>query len=128
MFKANRNHVNTTRLDVIHLPKVFLTFFLVTLAWIFFRADTVGIAWSYLTHIFDMSDGSVSLFYKTSKSMLFTLIIVFSIIVMMIFEFITVQKEQKEVKLNSLTSLLVILLIIFMGVFKNPSDFIYFQF
>ncbi|MBT8279918.1 MAG: MBOAT family protein [Bacteroidia bacterium] len=128
VFKANRNHVNTTRIELIHWPKILLTFFLVTIAWIFFRADTLSMAWSYLSHIFDFSDGSLGLFYKTSKSMLFTMIIVLSIIVMMLFEYFTVQKEQKEVKLNRLTSLLVILLIIFMGVFKNPSDFIYFQF
>ncbi|NNE16642.1 MAG: MBOAT family protein [Saprospiraceae bacterium] len=128
LFKVNRTYIDSSKLVLNEIPKLLLTFILVSLAWIYFRADTLTIANDYVMNIFKLSDGSLSLFFKTSKSILFTAIIGFSILIMLIFELISVQNERKEVILNTYSSLFIMLLIVFMGVFKNPSDFIYFQF
>ena len=126
--KKNRVYVDDTRLSFNQVPKLVLTFVLVCLAWIFFRADSVSVAYQITTDIFSFNSASINLFYATSKSMLFSMIICLSILVLLIFEFFTVQKNKKEVELSSYSAIFIILLIVFMGVFKNPSDFIYFQF
>ncbi|WP_317128590.1 MBOAT family O-acyltransferase [Gelidibacter sediminis] len=126
--KTNRTHVLSTRMTYHHLPKILLTFLVVTIAWVFFRADTVGIAYNYLSDLFQFQDFSFKLFTKNSKMTLFSLIILFSVAVMLFFEFWAVQKDEREVVLSKYSAILISILIIFMGVFKNPSDFIYFQF
>ncbi|WP_104734324.1 MBOAT family O-acyltransferase [Hanstruepera ponticola] len=126
--KINRTHLITTRLSLLQLPKVIVTFVLVTLAWVYFRADTITMANSIIENILSFNSKSISFFYATSKSQLFSIIITFSIIIMLFFELKTVQKNQKEVQLTSYSAIFIVLLIVFMGVFKNPSDFIYFQF
>lgn len=126
--KINRLHVKETQLSFLQVPKVLLTFILVTLAWVYFRADSVSVANSIITNIFSFMDLSISIFYATSKALLFSVIICTSILVLLFFEFFAVQKNQKEVRLSFYSAIFIVLLIIFMGVFKNPSDFIYFQF
>ena len=97
-------------------------------AWVFFRADTVQSAFSVLTDIFSFQDLSLTTFFNSSKALLFSCIIAVSIAVMLIYEFKTVQKNKQEVSLSIGSTLFILLLIVFMGVFKNPADFIYFQF
>jgi alginate O-acetyltransferase complex protein AlgI len=126
--KKNRTYVAETQLSLAQVPKILLTFFMVTVAWIFFRADTVTIAYQLVLDIFSFNGLSVALFFKSSKTILFTIIIVISILILLVFELFAVQKNQKEVMLTKYSAILITLLICFMGVFKNPSDFIYFQF
>ncbi|SDS68782.1 D-alanyl-lipoteichoic acid acyltransferase DltB, MBOAT superfamily [Formosa sp. Hel1_31_208] len=126
--KRNRIHVDTTRMSYAQIPKLLLTFILVTLAWIFFRADTVTIAWQFLIDIFSFNGVGLDVFVKSSKTILFSLIILTSILILLVFEGWAVQHNKKEVVLSKYTAILITLLICFMGVFKNPSDFIYFQF
>ncbi len=128
LIKVNRAHTDTTRIILKHLPKILITFVLVTFAWIYFRADSVTIANEIIGSIFSFDGASVSLFLKSSKAKLFALFVVIGILVLLLFEFLTIQKNQKEVKLSLYSAIVVSLLIAFMGVFKNPSDFIYFQF
>ncbi|NNK73793.1 MAG: MBOAT family protein, partial [Flavobacteriaceae bacterium] len=128
MFKVHRTHISSTRLNLWQLPQVMITFALVTLAWVFFRADTVTLAFDYLKHAFDFSDLSINAFTVNSKSMLFALIIMLSSAIMLLMEFNCVQSEKKEVQFKGILAVGIMLLIVFMGVFKNPSDFIYFQF
>ena len=124
----NRKHVSTTRFQLKNIPSILLTFFLVTIAWVFFRAANVEIATSIVYNIAQVSDISLAVFYKTSKALLFTMIITIGIFTLMVFEYNAVQKNYKEVKLKMWSAIAVSILIVFMGVFKNPSDFIYFQF
>jgi hypothetical protein len=56
------------------------------------------------------------------------MIVVFGILVLLLFEFLAVQKNTREIVLTRTSAVFIALLIVFMGVFKNPSDFIYFQF
>ncbi|WP_323788709.1 MBOAT family O-acyltransferase [Psychroserpens sp.] len=125
---TNRNHVVETHMLWRQVPKTVLTFALVTVAWVFFRADSVQIAYQYIIDILTFSGWSLELFYKSSKMILFSSIILVSLVVMLVFEFITLQRNQREVRLNHYSGIFIALLIVFMGVFKNPSDFIYFQF
>ncbi|MCX7549065.1 MBOAT family protein [Xanthomarina sp. F1114] len=126
--KKNRKYIDATYLKLNQLPRILFTFILVCLAWVFFRADTLSIAWDMLQQIFSFSSGSLVLFYATSKSLLFSLITIFGILVLLFFEFKTVQTNKKEVTLSTSKLIFIALLIVFMGVYKNPSDFIYFQF
>ncbi|MCK8479559.1 MBOAT family O-acyltransferase [Psychroserpens algicola] len=128
LVNKNRTYVNDTKISFQQLPKIVFTFLLVTFAWVFFRADTATIAVNYIVDVFSFKGHSVALFYKTSKSVLFSLIILFSVITMLIFEFLSIQKHKKEVILSPIMAVFITILITFMGVFKNPSDFIYFQF
>ncbi|MCL4148930.1 UNVERIFIED_CONTAM: hypothetical protein GTU68_002129 [Idotea baltica] len=128
LFNKNRAYVNDSKMSLKQLPKILLTFILVTLVWIFFRADNAMHAIQFITDIFSFNGASVGLFYKNSKSILFSLIIVIALLVMLFFEFITAQKNEKEVVLSTYMAIFIAILITFMGVFKNPSDFIYFQF
>jgi D-alanyl-lipoteichoic acid acyltransferase DltB (MBOAT superfamily) len=126
--KQNRNYVQTIRMSYTQIPKVLINFTFVTLAWIFFRADTITIAWQFLTDIFSFNGFSLDVFIKSSKTILFSLIILTSIFVLLVLEGWAVQHNKKEVVLSKYSAILIVLLICFMGVFKNPSDFIYFQF
>ncbi|WP_040251205.1 MBOAT family O-acyltransferase [Psychroserpens mesophilus] len=128
IFKRNRTYVDQYTITYKQLPKIVTTFLLVTLAWIFFRADTATHAINYIIDICRFESLSVVTFYKNGKSLLFSVIIVVSILVMLAFEFKSVQKHQKEVILSPYMAIFIAILITFMGVFKNPSDFIYFQF
>lgn len=126
--RSNRDFVESARLKFSQIPLVLITFSSVVLAWIFFRSDSLSIAHDYLLGILEFSDFSLRLFYNSSKMLLFSGIISISIIVLLGFELMAVQKEQIEVKLTFTSAIFVGLLIVFMGVFKNQTDFIYFQF
>ncbi|WP_452227726.1 MBOAT family O-acyltransferase [Lacinutrix sp. MEBiC02404] len=128
LLKSNRKHVASTKINLQQLPMLVLTFVFVTFAWIFFRADSVEIAYTFIKEILRFNGSSVDLFYKSSKMVLFSAIIVLSIVILLLFEFLAIQKNKKEVTLNVYTAIGIAILICFMGVFKNPSEFIYFQF
>ena len=128
LLKSNRKHIESTKINKSQIPKLFITFVLVTFAWIFFRADSVSLAFQYIIDICSFKSGSVQMFYKTSKMLLFSAIIVLSIGILLLFEFLAIQKNKKEVELTTYTAIFIAILICFMGVFKNPSEFIYFQF
>lgn len=126
--QKNRTYLHETRMSLNHLPQIFLTFILVCMAWVFFRADNMTIAWAMLWEILSFNSGSLGLFYSTSKSLLFSAITAFGILVLLWYEFRSVQNNKREVMLSTYQAIWIILLIVFMGVYKNPSDFIYFQF
>ncbi|MBR9915496.1 MAG: MBOAT family protein [Algicola sp.] len=128
LFHVNRKHTNETHLQLKQIPQVLVTFILVTLAWVFFRADTVTIAYNFIMEILSFNGTSIALFVKSSKSLLFSLIILLSVLILLLFELRAVQNNKKEVTLSTWSAISICLLICFMGVFKNPSDFIYFQF
>ncbi|MCB0447840.1 MAG: MBOAT family protein, partial [Gelidibacter sp.] len=128
LIKVHRKYLETTRISLGQLPFILFTFVLVTFAWIFFRADNASMATQYIQDIFSFNSGSVATFYKTPKMLLFSAIIVISISILLLFEFLAVQKNKKEVVLTTYTAVCIAMLICFMGVFKNPPEFIYFQF
>jgi len=124
----NRNYIDGTRMRLREAPRILLTFIFVCLAWIFFRADTVTIAWTLLEDLVRFDSLSLELFYSSSKSLLFSAITALGILVLLFYEFRTVQKNKQEVVLSTFHVIFIAVLIVFMGVYKNPVDFIYFQF
>ncbi len=63
--------------DVRELGQMLLTFILVVIGWIIFRADSISMAWNYFTGIFDNSLFTMPFFYVgTKKAILFILIMV----------------------------------------------------
>mgnify|MGYP000188665107 CR=1 FL=1 len=128
MRKKNRKHLAIHVFKKRYIFSMSFTFVLVTIAWVFFRADTVSIALDYILGMFKLNDIYIPLFIKTSKNILFTCMIVFSITILLGFEYVALKKQHKEVMLSEITAVFIGLVIVFFGVFKNPTDFIYFQF
>ncbi len=124
----NRTYIDGTRIHLKQMPQILGTFILVCLAWVFFRAESMAIAMQILQDIFSLDSISLALFYSSSKFLLFSVIIVFGIMVMLFYEFRTAQNNNNEVELSTYQAIFIAVLIVFMGVYKNPTDFIYFQF
>lgn len=128
LMDRNRKFIESTKVSLNQLPSIFVTFTLVTIAWVFFRADSIAIASQYIVELLSFKSGNCFMFFKTSKKVLFSAIILFSIALLLIFEYKTIQNNKKEVQLTRTTAVFIALVICFMGVFKNPAEFIYFQF
>lgn len=128
VFKVNRVYVQQTRFSLEQMPRMLLTFIMVCLAWVFFRADNITAAWHIINQIFSFESGSLSLFFKSSKHLLLIIITGLGILIMLMYEYVAVQTNKREVVLTRYHAIGIAILIVFMGVFKNPSDFIYFQF
>lgn len=105
--------------------EVIFTFSLVTIAWVFFRADNMHEAFGYLSGIgHRIGDISSTLNYRntvTEGSHIEFLFILFLL-------FITSIIYSSKLKNSVITHSFTVLLIILFGNFINPADFIYFQF
>ena len=103
-----------------------LTFFLTVIAWVFFRAESVAHAWSYLTTMF-----SNSLFYSPQKLPLevLALIVVFLLVEWLgrseEFALSNLDKKTSAVGRYAIYYAILICLFYFSG---EPQAFIYFQF
>lgn len=126
--KRNRSYVGHLSMRIWELPSILLTFLLVVLAWVFFRAPNMDAASDYLWRILSFQGHGFNVIFKSSKMLLFAGIIGFSTFIMLVMEGYAVQKQQKEVQLNGVMMVLLFLVIWSMGMFKNASEFIYFQF
>jgi D-alanyl-lipoteichoic acid acyltransferase DltB (MBOAT superfamily) len=128
LFNLNRKYLSEEALRIRHLLKIGLTFGIVCLAWVFFRADSIGDAANFIIQIFEWNSPSLNFFINSSKYILFSAIIGFSVLVMLFFEFRAFSKQRVEVHLQPFSALFIIACIVVMGAFKNQADFIYFQF
>ncbi len=105
--------------------QIMVTFLLVCTAWIFFRADTVFIAISYLKQLF--TNGSFSVQYLSNERYAIEMLLIIAIFVA--FEWFNRQTEHpfngrwKWFKIVS-----IIFMLLTLGVYSNHNDFIYFQF
>ena len=109
------------------MGQMLLTFVLVVIGWVIFRAETIGQAWQYLCGIVDGSLFSLPFMYVGTKKALLM------VAVMLLMEWITRKKEhalQYSNKLPSwvpwIGSFAVVLLILEFG--GHSQSFIYFQF
>ena len=108
--------------------QILLTFALVVLGWIIFRAETITQAWEYMNNLFN-----ISLFSKPWIRIRANALLYFSIIVMLIVEWLQ-RNKQHSVEIANNNRLLNILLMAIMGLYiilfiqSSPSQFIYFQF
>jgi len=132
IMKNNRKNMDTISLknlsDISVLFNVLKTFIFVTFLWIIFRAENIEQAFFILKSIFTLhtAPGSVEMEILTK------IIIVFSISVMFIFEFINRNKDfgLYSIKSFGLSRYLFYILILFLisDNFLSKQDFIYFQF
>ncbi|MCR8666355.1 MBOAT family protein [Aestuariibaculum sp. M13] len=126
--QKHKTNIETSRFSIMQVFNIVSTFCLVTLAWVFFRSDTIEKALEFMLDIFKFSGISLNYFISTPKLFLFSMIVVMSSAVLLLFEFFAVQNNQKELALSPIQVVFIGVLIVFMGVFKNPETFIYFQF
>ena len=94
----------------------------------FFRANSLTEAFQYMYNIAEFKSASLMYFIKSSKFILLSAMILFSVFIMLYFEFKAFRKQLVEVNLNRFSATFIITCIVLMGAFKNQADFIYFQF
>ena len=109
---------------------------MVTLAWVYFRAESVSAANSFLSHMFKFNEPSAFTFYVKNNDLGFIFnkfslaVVAFSILLMGIVELIyppDMINNSKYIYRDLFFSIGILTLIICLGVFKQ-SSFIYFQF
>ena len=103
-----------------------LTFGLTAFAWIFFRAKTVSEAFAYIKNMFRFNfDGGIQ--YLEFERYSVELILLLSLFILI--EWNAREQEHPIMgKRAGVMALVVVMAIFVLGVFSNPTDFIYFQF
>lgn len=128
LFNVNRSHLITKSYGWLDFAKIGVTFLVVCIGWVFFRADSIGAAFQYLAHLFELKSLGLSLFYKTNANLMIFALSVLAVGILSMQELVWVVKKRDLPKISAFGALLLVLLIFFMGSFKNQMDFIYFQF
>ena len=125
--KKHKGKLNKSKSRIGQIVAGIGTFAIVTVAWVFFRADSVGAAATYLRQALDFrnfSSTAITAFRIDSTEG--SLLEVF--IPLLIFVLVELFVYKKKHQLNLLQQSLLVLTIIYMGNFFNPASFIYFQF
>lgn len=128
LFNINRSHLITKSYGWLDFAKIGITFLVVCIGWVFFRADSITDAFQYLAHLFELKSLGLSLFYKTNANLMIFALSVLAVAILSMQELVWVIKKRELPKISAFGALLLVLLIFFMGSFKNQMDFIYFQF
>lgn len=121
---TNREYASISdRAQLTDIPKIVITFLVVTITWIFFRAETITDAFAYLMNI-TKTTASLDLFKSMTHWIMF---FKFSIGVafMIGVEWFYLRISRKIPRSIILTSFV---LLLFLGSFRNAVSFIYFQF
>lgn len=127
----NRNHIDIVAKDkslptVMEFFQMTVTFFLAVIAWVFFRSETVTIAFDYLKRMFsfDFNKGIQYLSVERYSIELLPLLLLFICL-----EWMSRQNEHWFFgKYKFIKILIVLFMIVAFGVYSNTADFIYFQF
>lgn len=113
------------------LVRIAVTFFLVVIGWVIFRAESASQAWEYICGIFQVETVQIAYKFLSIPSAKLTTV---TIIIMMIFEWINrsnmhglcLDKVKSQlVRYVIYISIIFILMVFYVG---EPSQFIYFQF
>lgn len=126
-YLKNKHSKNITKINIKPILSTILTFSMVTLAWVFFRAENITQAFLFVERIF-INDFNENVLFSSNKYLLILLISVFSILILLFIEAIFYMENKIEVALNGKWLLFLVVIIAFFGAFKNHSEFIYFQF
>ncbi|MGZ2368736.1 MBOAT family O-acyltransferase [Ancylomarina sp. YFZ004] len=126
--RKNVDSIQNSFFSIRELLNILLTFSLTCIAWIFFRASDLTEAMDYFVKILFFNLEGDNILLSTKMHLLLALISGFNIILLIIFEFRSYRKGLNEVKLSGLGALSLLIVIFYMGAFKNPVEFIYFQF
>ena len=101
------------------------TFTLVTLAWVFFRADSIAVAYNYIKRL--VSNLSFNIEYLSIENYSIEMLLLIGIF--MLLEWFHKHNEHPFLgKLKWLKIIGIILMILTFGVYSNHQEFIYFQF
>lgn len=117
----------TVHKPIRRLPNILTTFFVVCVAWIFFRSESLNDAMGYIYGMASNS-GSSNLILASNQRVLVLVVVFIASLVMLMLEFRAEAQQKSEVLLPSYALGLVVMAIAFFGAFNNPEDFIYFQF
>lgn len=124
----NRNSLSDQGYKYSDIPKILFTFILVCLAWVFFRADNLHEAVQYIAGMFNPKDISFHFFFKNAKYLLLTIISCVSVLFLVSIEWSNLKRGNSEVLLSKKIVFMLLLMLFFMGAYKNQLSFIYFQF
>jgi D-alanyl-lipoteichoic acid acyltransferase DltB (MBOAT superfamily) len=128
LFNANRSSLNETQYDLKAFLKIISTFLLVSLAWIFFRSDSISDAFHYLSGMVNFDDVTPNYFYKNAKYALLSAITFASIVFLIGVEWKNVRKGNPEIQFHKITLFVLLFMLFCMGTYRNQMSFIYFQF
>ncbi|MCO6164195.1 MBOAT family protein [Flavobacterium sp. NRK F7] len=128
LVNKNRRNLSNVGYSYKDFPKIILTFLLVSLAWIFFRADSVSIAFDYLHRMLQFDSISIQFYIKNAKYILLSAIVFVSSFTLLLLEWCFLKKYNGEIVLSKGMLFLLVAMLLFMGVYRNQLSFIYFQF
>ena len=118
-------HVGFSKKGIITFFNIVTTFLLVTLAWVFFRANTITEAFAYLKRLAFNLDFSFQ--YLTIERYNFEALLLLLFFVLV--EWFSRNSEHPFIgRYKKIYVSLILILIITLGVFSEHSSFIYFQF
>jgi D-alanyl-lipoteichoic acid acyltransferase DltB (MBOAT superfamily) len=105
---------------------ILLTFCLTTFAWIFFRSETLGQAFTYIKNLFSFNfEGGIA-YLDIDR---YSVELLFLLFAFLVFEWFSREKEHPFFgKAKDMLAVFVILMIVVFGVYSQASEFIYFQF
>ncbi len=132
----NRIHLNTVVAQNTWYPtlleflQVLATFLLVSLSWVFFRAENLDVAWGYLSHLFQFSEGQQVFYHPRGFRLLDYFFLLFAFY---LYEYRMRKNERNPFQIKNrylryfLYCVLIFLILLF---FDDQVDrsFIYFQF
>lgn len=130
LFNKNRKYLDSASISfnkagITNFFNIISTFLLVVFAWVFFRCNTINIAFAYLKRLF--TDLNFSIQYLSIER--YSIEIVLLIILFVLVEWFSKNHEHPFIgKFKSIYLTVTIFLIIILGVYSDHSDFIYFQF
>ncbi|XMO86564.1 MBOAT family O-acyltransferase [Algibacter sp. AS12] len=128
--KKNRNNINQVSEQAMlpsfkELINMLFTFALVTIAWVFFRADSITQAINYIIRLF--SNLSFKIEYLSNEN--YSLEIMLLIGVFMVLEWFHRNSEHPFLgRLKWIKIIAVVIMILSFGVYSDHQEFIYFQF
>jgi len=124
----NRSSLSESTYTIKAYLKIVTTFLMVSFAWIFFRANSISDAFIFIVNMVSLQGGTPTFFYSTFKFLLLFCICIIGIVFLVFIEWKNVSKGNQEVHLNKVTIFILLLFLMCMGAYQNPSSFIYFQF
>lgn len=136
IMKTNRNHIDIvaqgkTIPSIKEVCQMLLTFFLITLSWIFFRAQSVTDAFEYIKKMFTTLHIGIGYPYKLLNG---NLTLLFLLFLLLSFEWITRDKfhpfqfDEKKIKQPIRWSIYIIFSLLILWLAGEQEEFIYFQF
>ncbi|WP_432671706.1 MBOAT family O-acyltransferase [Flavobacterium sp. SM2513] len=128
VFSLNRNNTMTKSYGWLDFAKIGLTFLLVCIGWVFFRAASLPDAFQYLGRMMEFGSFGMQLFCKSNANLMIFILSMAGIGILVLQELMWVIQKREVPRITTFKAVILVLLIFLMGTFKNQMDFIYFQF